>query len=158
MYAMALREALNTAGNTTSEALSHLNPVCIPPASVFLLEALLLTPPAPLPGSLSSSSQTADAPDDNALTKSWSICSITQERPAASCRQHRCRCWALTTGLIKMDRSGSQILFLENRVKKFTKREVLEQNVEGEGPERHFILIYFIISLPWEIRFGCHCS
>lgn len=48
-----------------------------------------------------------------------------------------------------MDHSWSQILFLETRVKKFAKREIPERNVEGEASERHFILIYFIISFPW---------
>ena len=109
----------------------------------FLLEALLPRPLAPLPGSLSSSSRTADATEDNALTLSFSVCSITREHPVDSCH-----CWVLTIVFMKMDRYWSQILFLETRVKKFCKREVLEQNLEAEVSERHFILIYFIISLP----------
>lgn len=120
MDAMALREAL---GNVTSEALSHLNPVRIRPVCAFLLEALLLTPLAPLPGSLSSSSPTADATENNALTLFLSICCIMRECPANSWH-----CWVLTIVFIKMGHYWSQILFLETRIKKFTKREVLEQN------------------------------
>lgn len=47
-----------------------------------------------------------------------------------------------------MDRYWSQSLFLETRVNKFTKWEVLELNVEVGVSEMHFILTYFITGLP----------
>lgn len=58
------------------------------------------------------------------------------------------RCWVLPIVFIKTGHYWSQILCLETRVEKFTKREVLEQNIEAEVSERHFILFYFVISLP----------
>lgn len=46
-----------------------------------------------------------------------------------------------------MENYWSLILFLETRLKKFSKQEALEQNVEAEATERQFILIYFITNL-----------